>query len=349
MSNNPILSVIIPCYNNGRYLIQMLDCCKKQTLQDWEVIVVDDGSTDETLSIVKEYASKEPRISFFCRERHPKGSVTCRNIGFEKSKGKYVIHFDADDLISETCFENRVNFMENHPECDYASFPAKSFHDIKELPFASNTIADYGADRGDDILSAFLSCSYYPFSVWCNIYRRKSIENYQWDENVVIYTDFSFIIPVILGGLKHLFSDAKEIDYYYRASYTTTNMCANFVSEAKAKSTCYLFNKTLNALHHRSDYELRRLEYRGFVLVQLERLVLNNNSDFTSNFLNVIKPFYPDEIQSFLSIVRKCERINNDMLRHARFAKWIYAKYGINKYKKVMIHSFGKFLLRRNK
>lgn len=349
MNDKPILSVIIPCYNNGDYLDEMLGCCIRQTLQDWEVIVVDDGSSDNTPSIVEDYVLKEPRIRFFRRDRQPKGSVTCRNIGYGKSKGKYVIHFDADDLISDTCFEKRVSFMEMNPDCDYASFPAKSFHDVKELPFSSGATADYGVDRGNDILSEFLICSDYPFSVWCNIYRRDRIENYPWDERVVIYTDFSFIIPIILGGLKHLFAANSEIDYYYRHTYTTTNMCANFVSEAKAKSTCYLFDKTLKALKQRSDFEQRREEYRGFALVQLERLVINNNSVYTNNFLATIEPYYPTDIKGFYSIVRKCERIKNAMLRRARFDLFVYSKYGIKKYKKPMLHSFAKFILRRDK
>ena len=300
MDNNPIVSIIIPCYNNGTYLSEMLDCCLRQTLPNWEVIVVDDGSADNTPDIVQGYVERDARISLYKRERQPKGSVTCRNIGFEKSKGKYIIHFDADDLISDCCFENRVRFMEEHQDCDYASFPAKSFQDVSELPFKKNAIADYGIDKGDDILTAFLSCSYYPFSVWCNIYRRDSIVNYPWDEKVVIYTDFSFIVPIILGGLKHEFAVNSEVDYYYRHSYSTTNMCANFVSEAKAKSTCYLFDKTLNALKLRNDFEQRREEYRGFAIVQLERLVINNNPEYTKNFLSTLELYYPLDMKGFI-------------------------------------------------
>ena len=102
------LSVIIPCYNNGKLLAEMLDCCLRQTYSDWEVIIVDDGSTDDTSSIVSEYVQKDARIQYHTRERSPKGSVVCRNIGFELSSGKYIIHFDADDLISASSrFSNK--------------------------------------------------------------------------------------------------------------------------------------------------------------------------------------------------------------------------------------------------
>ena len=97
----PILSVIIPCYNNGNLLKEMIDCCIQQTFDDWELIIVDDQSTDNfTQKLVKDYVAKENRIKFLIRNRLPKGSVTCRNIGLYSSLGKYIIHFDADDLIS---------------------------------------------------------------------------------------------------------------------------------------------------------------------------------------------------------------------------------------------------------
>ncbi len=152
------LSVIIPCYNNGTYLKEMMECCLRQTFSDWELVIVDDQSTDgSTQQIVKEYSEKDSRIKFYIRERQPKGSVVCRNIGFDHSTGEYIIHFDADDLISDTCFEKRVKFMEENPDLDYASFPAKSFINGKPLPEYDGT-ASFGMSKGDkDLLYYFLS------------------------------------------------------------------------------------------------------------------------------------------------------------------------------------------------
>ena len=83
------LSVIIPCFNNGKFLKEMMDCCLRQTFVDWELIIVDDQSTDNTThQLIQEYVLRDNRIKFYVRDRLPKGSVVCRNIGFDKSCGK---------------------------------------------------------------------------------------------------------------------------------------------------------------------------------------------------------------------------------------------------------------------
>lgn len=345
--NNPVLSVIIPCYNNGKYLAEMLDCCLRQTLKEWEIVIVDDGSTDNTCSIIEKYVKKDSRIRLFHREREPKGSVVCRNIGFEKSIGKYIIHFDADDLITDTCFENRVAFMDNHPACDYASFPAKSFTSKDKMPPTDADNAEFGIKKSGDILNDFLTVNY-AFSVWCNIYRREKIANLKWDERVLIYTDFSYIIPTILQGLEHCFSGQAEIDYYYRVAYTKTNMCANFVSDAKAKSSCYLFKKTLDGLMQRADYKERKNQYFQFVLLQTERLVLNCDNTKIEDFLSVITPYYKERGDRLRSISLNSTKKKNDVLRVAFFDWKVGNAFHNNYYLKKSIRTFIKFVLKKS-
>ena len=100
----PIVSVIIPTYNTRQQLLDMVECMRTQTLQNWELIIVDDKSMDGSLEYIKSIITDE-RIKIVVRDREPKGSVVCRNIGFELASGKYVIHFDADDLISQKCVQ----------------------------------------------------------------------------------------------------------------------------------------------------------------------------------------------------------------------------------------------------
>ena len=249
------LSVIIPCFNNGKFLKEMMDCCLRQTFVDWELIIVDDQSTDNTThQLIQEYVLRDNRIKFYVRDRLPKGSVVCRNIGFDKSCGKYIIHFDADDLIPETCFERRVCFMEENPDCDYATFPTGAFYDGEPLPVWNGQAYKGVKLDNPDLLSCFLSNNY-PFSCWCNIYKRSSIESLQWDEEVLIYTDFSFIVPCILAGLKHKFCDLGNYDYFYRKFKTGKNMCSSFVSDEKCYSTNRLFRLTIE--------EIKKLFYKG--------------------------------------------------------------------------------------
>lgn len=341
------LSVIIPCFNNGNYLKEMMDCCLKQTFKDWELIVVDDQSTDGvTPQIVKDYAERNERIKFFVRNREPKGSVVCRNIGFELSSGEYVIHFDADDLISDTCFEKRVQFMDENPDCDYASFPAKSFWDGDSLP-QWNGKADFGVSKGkEDLLCYFLKADY-PFSVWCNIYRRKAIEKLSWDENVKIYTDFSFIVPCILNGLNHIFSNLQEYDYYYRYFRKGNNMCSSFISTDKCISTIYLFKKVIAELEKQPKSKRYLKAYEDFVKLHFERLLYTNNTVTIDQFIDAIKVTYPE-----LAIkMKKVQYLVNDRinghLSQARMHFYLFWAFGRKLNITMCIHEFGKWILRR--
>jgi glycosyltransferase involved in cell wall biosynthesis len=100
---SPIISIVIPTYNRAGLIRETLDSIKAQTSPHWEAIVVDDGSSDDTESVVAEYSKSDNRFSFYQRDREPKGAPTCRNIGLQHAKGDWVIFLDSDDLLTENC------------------------------------------------------------------------------------------------------------------------------------------------------------------------------------------------------------------------------------------------------
>jgi len=123
------VSIITPSFNREDFFTQTLDSLLGQTYSDWENIVVDDGSSDQTKEIVNEYAAKDPRIKLYGRSREPKGACTCRNLGVDLCNGKYLIFLDTDDLLEPFCLEQRVKAMEENPELDFAIFPSLMFRD----------------------------------------------------------------------------------------------------------------------------------------------------------------------------------------------------------------------------
>lgn len=290
----PKLSILIPCYNNGSYLIQLIDGFRHQTSSDWEMLIVDDGSSDDTPQVIRDNIKDLPNVQYMSRKREPKGSVTCRNIGLELSKGKYICHLDADDLVTPTFVEDRVAFMESHPDLDYASFPAKSFYDEANLtPELKEEDEIWGVDNKgfEDMLAAFLQVVY-PFSTWCNIYKKESIKDIVWDESFKIYTDFSFIIPCILAGLKHSYSDKKEVDYYYRKTPSANAMTSSFISDEKCESTLRLFERTLNSLEKRADKYKRKNQFKKFLSLHFKRLLKNPNKKNISSYIELLKKHY---------------------------------------------------------
>ena len=129
--HNKIVSIVIPNFNNTQYLKEIVDCIKRQTFLDWELIVVDDVSTDNSYEFALELAISDSRITVLQRDRLPKGGQTCRNIGLKNAKGKYVIFLDSDDLISDNCLKQRVEFMQNNLDIDFGIFKAHSFKLIR--------------------------------------------------------------------------------------------------------------------------------------------------------------------------------------------------------------------------
>ena len=95
----PKISVIIPCYNCEKYVAKCLDSVLAQTFQDWEAIVVNDGSTDGSVEILNRYAAKDSRIKVVTQENQCLSMA--RNNGFKFAQGNYVSFLDSDDFIDE--------------------------------------------------------------------------------------------------------------------------------------------------------------------------------------------------------------------------------------------------------
>ncbi|MBO4634330.1 MAG: glycosyltransferase [Bacteroidales bacterium] len=125
MNTLPLISVVIPCYNQEAWLAQTLDCVLAQTYANWECVVVDDGSTDGSAAIVKDYMEKDARVRYFKRENG--GLSAARNSGVRQSSGKYILPLDGDDLIEPNYLEEAVNYLEAHPETKLVYCQAQLF------------------------------------------------------------------------------------------------------------------------------------------------------------------------------------------------------------------------------
>ena len=113
--NQPLVSIIIPTYNRAHLIGETLENVLAQTYQNWECIVVDDGSTDGTDVLLASYCEKDARFQYHHRPSdRPKGANACRNYGFEKSTGDYIQWFDSDDLMTIENIEFKLlMFTEN--------------------------------------------------------------------------------------------------------------------------------------------------------------------------------------------------------------------------------------------
>ena len=111
--NNYLVSIIMPNYNGERFLSQTLESVLNQTYQNWELLFIDDGSTDNSVEIAKSYAQKDKRISISFTQfpKIVKGPASARNTAFSIAKGKYFAFLDSDDIWHKTKLERQLDFM----------------------------------------------------------------------------------------------------------------------------------------------------------------------------------------------------------------------------------------------
>lgn len=116
-----LVSIITPCYNGGKYIAETIDSVIAQSYSRWEMIIVDDGSTDNSGEIVRQYMAKEPRIRFL--QQKNAGSAAARNNGIRNANGRFIALLDADDLWDpQFLAEQTALLKEKNAVCVYSSY-----------------------------------------------------------------------------------------------------------------------------------------------------------------------------------------------------------------------------------
>ena len=207
-----MISIIIPIYNVENYLRNCLESIQNQKFQDFEVIMVDDGSKDASAIIAKEYEKRNPtKYRYFFQTN--KGQGAARNSGITHAKGDYLAFIDADDYIHDdflkVLYDNLLKY-----DADISICGVYRFWDNGAL--SSNLITNDGERVVDDIHSYLQFGS---FSVWNKIYKRALFEGLSFPENMK-FEDFA-LMPRIIERSKRLISTERKL-YYYRWNPTST-------------------------------------------------------------------------------------------------------------------------------
>ena len=114
----PLISIVTPNYNCGRFIAQTIESVLAQTYKNWEMFIIDDCSTDDSYSIAVEYAKKDSRIKVFQNEKNS-GAAVSRNKAIELSQGEYLAFLDSDDLWMPEKLELQLKFMQEN-NCDFS-------------------------------------------------------------------------------------------------------------------------------------------------------------------------------------------------------------------------------------
>lgn len=174
-----LVSIITPCYNGAKYISETIESVIAQTYKDWEMIIVDDGSVDNSAEIVSRYASTEPKIRYFRQENA--GSAAARNAGIRMAEGQYIALLDADDVWMPSFLEKQIAFMKaNDTVCVCGSYIRidENSNEIMKPTIAKRnlTVSDMKVRNYVGCLTGLYDCSEYG-----KIYLREELKSLRDD------------------------------------------------------------------------------------------------------------------------------------------------------------------------
>lgn len=198
----PLISIIMPVYNVEDYLEVAINSVRKQSFKDWELILVDDSSTDKSLQICKCYAEKEQRIRLIHKEEN-EGLSKARNTGLKESDGKWVLFMDSDDRISANTIEELLGQTISN-EIDLIVFGMiQEYEDLEgNIKRRRVLLPEEGLFSGNEKIGNLLMAldfkGLFPYA-WNKLYRREflSLNNLQF-ESIKMIEDFLFNSQVFL-------------------------------------------------------------------------------------------------------------------------------------------------------
>ena len=213
MPEQPLVSIIIPTFNRAHLIGETLDSVLAQTYQNWECLVVDDGSTDGTETLLNEYLTKDCRFIFITRPPTCiKGAPTCRNVGFKAAKGEYVWFFDSDDIIPISILQTRINFATAHVGYDFYVFQTiRFFNTITHKDCIWN---DLSRSHTNDITD-FLKLSP-PWHTSGPLWKRSFLKTSQitYTEGVKSWQDWEFHIRVLTETTNYIKDPSENTAAY---------------------------------------------------------------------------------------------------------------------------------------
>lgn len=191
--DSPLVSIIIPTFNRAHLIGETLDSILAQTWTNWECVVVDDGSKDNTRSVVKEYMQNDNRIRYLQRpDTHQPGGNGARNVGLQSAKGRFVQFFDSDDLMDSNTLKLKVGILQD-TGADMVVARTEFFGDVERDDYqykfteAEISFESYAVDH----ISWF---TYDP------LYRKAAIDGIWFNEELKAGQEYNYNCKVLLRG-----------------------------------------------------------------------------------------------------------------------------------------------------
>ncbi|MFT3918516.1 glycosyltransferase family 2 protein [Cloacibacterium sp.] len=252
----PLISVIVPCYNQAQYLDECLQSVLDQTYQDWECIIVNDGSPDHTEEIAKKWVGKDPRFRYIYKENG--GLSSARNAGIKISKGEWILPLDADDKIGNQYLELAEKEFAKNPTVIYCN---AEFFGIENKPWL---LPNYTHQQ---ILTGNI--------IFCSGFLKKEnwVKVLGYDENLKYgREDWDFWLSIL--NENSLVIKLDYVGFFYRRKENSMDDKINQNSKLLNEAENYIYRKHLskyldcneNAIKNYSILKNKSLKYDEIIL-----------------------------------------------------------------------------------
>jgi len=242
MENNPLVSVVMPVYSFGKYGANAVKSILDQSYRNFEFIIVNDGSKDKTLDILKSYKKKDKRIIIVDNKKNL-GVTKSLNKALDLANGKYIIRMDADDWSYPERFKLQVNLMENNPEVVVSG----SYIQICDSKLKPMHIRHYPLDDADIRKHLF---RYSPFAHPATIWRADMLKKERYDERINVCQDYELYFRMgKIGKFMNLNRPLLKLRMH-EGSISTT------LSDIQSKNTVLIrFNAVLMHKYNMSSFD----------------------------------------------------------------------------------------------
>ena len=291
--NNPKISVIMPVFNVKYHLTVAIDSILRQTLNDFELICVDDGSEDGSLETINEYAEKDDRIKFISNDKNY-GQSYARNRGLETAKGKYICFVDGDDWIQDFMLEKLYDEAEKHftdmSFCGTIIYndifrtcnSSDRFYSLETIPHEFDNTVFSHEDIKDFLIGKINT------SVCNKIYRKEFLDKngIKFYENF-IYEDLPFFYDVVFNAERISF--VRDCCYFYRTDKIDfNNSSVNF----KIQDRIFI-NELITEKFKKLDYfEEIKTELTSWVIDDIFHNYTVCNSKYRKEFFYKMKKLF---------------------------------------------------------
>ncbi|WP_269225950.1 glycosyltransferase family 2 protein [Flavobacterium eburneipallidum] len=231
----PKVSIVVPCYNQAQYLDEALASVEQQTHTNWECIIINDGSPDNTEEVAKKWINKDSRFTYVYQKNA--GVSSARNLGIQKAESDYILTLDADDKYEASFLEKAIFVLVNNPEIGIVSSWGRYFTSEKQMHLYKST--------GKTIID-FL---FHNAAIGTSLFRKKCWQEVGgYDENPENgYEDWEFYLRVCALGWKvHII---EEVLFFYRQNISSRSAVMN-QKHNETQKYIYLKNKEIYYAHY---------------------------------------------------------------------------------------------------